>query len=87
MNNDILLKIEEYAGYFLSFKEIASLVDIDADIFTDTDSDEYKAYFKGKTLAKLEIRKNIVKLAKHGSPQAEQLADKYISDQELSEFE
>lgn len=87
MNDDILQKIEEYAGYFLTFKEIASLTGIEADVFNDTESEEYKAYFKGKTISKLEIRKNIVKLAKHGSPQAEQLTDKYISDQELSEYE
>lgn len=87
MDDELLLKIEEYAGYFLTFKEIASLTGIEADVFNDAESSEYKAYFKGKTLAKLEIRKNIVKLAKHGSPQAEQLTDKYISDQELSEYE
>lgn len=87
MNDELLLKIEEYAGYFLTFKEIASLTGIEAEVFNDEESNEYRAYFKGKTLAKLEIRKNIVKLAKHGSPQAEQLADKFISDQELSEYE
>lgn len=80
-------QIQEYAGYFLSCKEIAALLDIDPDVFRDTDSPEYKAYYKGKTEAKLQIRKNIVKLAKHGSPQAEQLAEKYMSDQELSELD
>ena len=87
MNDDILLRIEEYAGYFLTFKEIATLVNIDPELFDDTEGDAYKAYFKGKTIAKLEIRKNIIKLAKHGSPQAEQLAEKFIYDQKLSELE
>ena len=85
--NEHLKLIEEYAGYFLSFHEIASITDINRDVFYDKESEEYKAYYRGKTLAKLEIRKNIIKLAKHGSPQAEQLADKYINDQQLSELD
>lgn len=85
-NNEVLAQIEEYADYFLTFKEIAVLVGVDVEVFQDTDSEEYTAYYKGKTLAKLEIRKNIIKMARHGSPQAEQLADKYITNQELEEL-
>jgi hypothetical protein len=33
----------------------------------------------------LELRKKIVKMALHGSPQAEMLVNQFIEDQEISE--
>jgi len=62
---------------------------VDYDTFRKTarncKSEIYKAYMKGRTQVKLEIRKNVIYLAKIGSPQAEILADKYIVDQKIAE--
>lgn len=82
-------EIEELAGLFLTADEIAILLDIDVDLFMKTIHTKkgpiYKAYFKGKTRSKKQIRENVVKLARNGSPQAEEMVDGYIIAQ--SQFE
>ncbi len=88
--NEIQLKdIEELAGLFLCPEEIAILVDIDADQFLEAVSRKrgpaYMAYFRGKTLSKKEIHANVIKMAKHGSPQAEELAREMIQEQNTAE--
>jgi hypothetical protein len=84
-------RIEEYAGLFLSYDEIAVLLEKDAEEFcaaVKTKNDKaYLAYFRGKTKSKIEIRKNVIKMARHGSPQAELMANQYMSDQLISETE
>jgi len=89
INQEQLDLIEEYASNFLSFEEISIFLDIDYDIFLklvkNKKNSVYEAYFRGKTKTKLEIRRNIVKMAKHGSPQAEQFVEKFIVEQEISE--
>jgi len=89
LTNEQLNLIEEYSSFFMTVDEIAVLIGVDVTEFTEAiqrrKSKVHLAYKKGQTLTKLEIRKNVVKLAKHGSPQAELLADKYMTDQELKE--
>lgn len=84
-----LSKIEEYAGLFLSYEEIAILLDKDCETFgaavKSKKSTVYKAYMKGKTMTKLEIRRKVVKMAMHGSPNAEEMVNQYITDQEVTE--
>lgn len=86
-----LKKVKEYASLFLSLDDIAILLEKDADSFRDEFRDKfgelYKAYRYGQVISKKELRIPVIKMAKHGSPQAELLADKYISEQILSELD
>lgn len=89
LNEQQLQEIEELAGLFLNPDEIAILLDIDTDAFIASLQDKkslvYKHYFRGKTTSKKNIRQNVIRMARHNSPQAEELADTYISSQ--SQFE
>ena len=84
-----LKDIEDLAGLFLSPEEIAILIDVDEDEFTNLVAAKkgpvYTAYFRGKTLSKRDIHANVVKMAKHGSPQAEELAREMIVQQKSAE--
>ena len=91
LSQDILLRVEEYAGLFLFPEEIAVMIEIPYDDFArllkNKKSPAYLAYMKGKTTSKMQIRKNIISMARNGSPQAEMLAGKFISDQAIAETE
>lgn len=86
-----LTTLEEYAASLLSPKEIAILLGIDPDVrqmfvtkcLRSEGSQEYEAYHKGRLTTKLALRRNIIKLAKAGSPAAEPLAEKYLAEQHL----
>lgn len=88
---DQLEKVEEYAAQFLTYQDIAILLKVDVNKFisrvTERNSLEWLAYERGKITSKAEIRRNIVKLAKHGSSQAEAMVEKFIDDQRISEIE
>lgn len=85
LSDSELNKIQELAGLFLTPDEIAVSMDLDIVSFEkllkNTKSKAYLAYLKGKTESKIAIRQNVIKMAKHGSPQAEELAERYISEQ------
>jgi hypothetical protein len=89
LNETQLKEVEELAGLFLEPEEIAVLMDIDADMFQDAISKKaghaWQAYFKGKTISKKEIHANVVKLARLGSPQAEELVTQMIHKQITAE--
>lgn len=89
LNAEQLVKIRELAALFLTYHEIASLMDLDTDemleVFRDQSGPAYKAYFKGKTESKKEIREKVILLARKGSPQAEELVSEYIQSQYLHE--
>lgn len=89
LNESQLSELEELAGLFLEPEEIAVLLGIDADEFKDEISNKngpvWLAYFKGRTVSKKEIHANVVKLAKHGSPQAEELVAQMIQKQLTAE--
>ncbi len=89
LTDDQLKEIEELSGLFLSPREIAILMDLDGDWFAETIQScsglAYQAYFKGKTLSKKMIHENVIKMAKHGSPQAEELARDMIVQQKIEE--
>ena len=84
-----LADIEELAGLFLTPNEIAILLDLDFDSFIQSlqnkKSPAYKHYFRGKTTSKKTIRQKVIKMAHHGSPQAEEMANEYIATQNLFE--
>lgn len=89
LNAEQLEKIRELSALFLTYHEIASLLELDTEelleVFRDQQSPAYKAYFKGKTESKKEIREKVILLAKKGSPQAEELVSDYIESQYLHE--
>ena len=89
LNNEQLLQLQEYAAALMSITEIGILMDIPPVARTqfkvkctkDEDSPLYEAFHKGRLTTKLELRQNIIKLAKAGSPAAEPLAIKFINEQ------
>lgn len=87
--DDVLKSIEELAGLFLAPREIAILLDLDGEDLSERIASGYgpvyKAYFRGKTISKKLIHENIVKMARHGSPQAEELAREMIVQQNSAE--
>lgn len=88
-SEEILKQVEELSGVFLTPEEISMLASIDYSEFSRQirlkKGDLYIAYFRGKTIAKKEIHQNIVRLAKQGSPLAEDLAHKMMINQEIAE--
>lgn len=89
LNEEQLQEIEELAGLFLEPEEIAVLMDLEINAFLHQielkKGAVYISYFRGKTQSKKEIHENVVKMAKHGSPQAEELAKHFIDKQKLAE--
>jgi hypothetical protein len=89
LSEEQLNQIYTNAGIFLSPEEIAVLLDLDVHQFISEIKSKkgliYIHYMKGKTLTKKEIRENVLKMARHGSPQAEELAEKYMSEQKIAE--
>ena len=90
-NKTQLNDIAEYASLFFSPVEIAVLIEVNIEDFCDEIRDLNSiaswAYFKAKYLQEAEIRKQVIKLAKRGSPQAEDLANKYILIQTSNEID
>ena len=89
LTEEQLERVYEYAGLFLSPEEIAVLIKAEVtDFIREVKSKTgpvYLQYMRGKTESKRAIRENVVKMAKHGSPQAEDLAEKYMSEQKIAE--
>ena len=89
LTDELLQQVHDNAALFLSPEEIDVLLDLDVSRFCAEIKSKkglvYTRYMKGKTESKKAIRENVVKMAKHGSPQAEELAEKYISEQKIAE--
>ena len=89
LTDEQLALVEEMSEALMPPKEIAILIGLtvnDIDSFaehckTHLNSALYMAFQKGRLKTKLELRKTIIKLAKHGSPAAEPIAEKYIREQ------
>jgi hypothetical protein len=89
LTEEQLKEIEELAGLFLEPDEIAVLTNIDIEYFDQQlerkKGEVYIAYLRGKTQSKRDIHQNIIKMAKHGSPQAEELANLLFDKQKSAE--
>ncbi len=91
MNDEQLQLLEDYASALLTPSEIAVLLDIPVNARktfnvrcrTHEGSAEYEAFHRGRLTTKLELRRNIIKLAKAGSPAAEPLAERFLQEQNL----
>jgi hypothetical protein len=88
---EMLDKIKECGGLFLSVRETGVILNLDPVKFLEdmeySSGMPYMAYFTGKTLSKYELRQKTIALAKMGSPPAQVLAEKYIIDQQTQEYE
>ncbi len=86
-----LQQVEAMAEALMPPQDIAILIGIAAEQYDCfrlhclewTSNDIYAAYQRGRLRTKLALHQNVVKLAKVGSPQAEELAEKYIAAQNL----
>jgi hypothetical protein len=89
LSDDQLLEIERLSALLLNPDEIAVMIHVDIDLFLEQISlksgEIYHAYFRGKTITKKEIHDNVLKMAKRGSPQAEEMARQMIIQQNSSE--
>ena len=89
LTDEQLEQLEEYAAALMNVSEISILLDIPTDernrfkvmCLQDDNSPLYKSFHKGRLTTKLELRRNIIKLAKAGSPAAEPLAIRFIKEQ------
>lgn len=88
-NEELLLKIEEYAGLLTSISDIAILLDLNEDELRDDITNKITTvslrYRKAKAATELELRRQEIDLAKLGSPIAIDLVQKYKLTQQLSE--
>ena len=84
-----LEEIKELSALLLEPEEIAVLMNIDiVSFFYEIESRKgkaYQAYFTGKTETKKTILENVIKMARHGSPQAEELTKEFMNKQKLAE--
>lgn len=91
LNDEQIIQIEEMSGALLPANEIAillNLTEIERMLFCEVvrshvNSPIYMAFHRGRLTTKFELRKTVIKLAKHGSPAAEPIAERYISEQLL----
>ncbi len=83
--------VRGHAMDLLTWKDIAYLMAIDVDEFKEEffkrKSRLYIAYQTGVVERKKMLRKPVLKMAEHGSPQAEIIADKLMTEQKLSELD
>jgi len=84
-------QVKDHARDLLTWKDIAYLMGIDLDDFKNEfykgKSKLHIAYQVGIVERKKALRKPVLKMAENGSPQAEIIADKLMSEQTLSELD
>jgi hypothetical protein len=89
LTEDQIQKIEQYAAALLPPSDIAVLIEIETcyyELFKQKclawiGSREYSAFHRGRLKTKSELYSNVVRLAKAGSPIAEELATRHIREQ------
>ncbi len=88
-NEELLLRIEEYAGLLTTINDMAVLLNIDEDTLRDDITNKSSVvslrYRKAKAATELELRRQEIELAKLGSPIAIELVQKHKMTQQLSE--
>lgn len=92
LTDEHLARLREYAAALLTPQEIAVLLGIspgERKAFcvrcrSHEGDPVYEAFHLGRLTTKLELRTNIIKLAKAGSPAAEPLAEKFLREQNLN---
>ena len=89
LNDDEQQQLEEWASLYLTVDEIAILLDVNVDElrreFKNSNSNNSKAYHRGKLQTTLALRRQTKLFAEKGSPQAEQMMQDFSAKQKLSE--
>ena len=91
LTDDQIKQVEEMAAALLPASEITILLGLspeERNLFCEmvknhVNSPVYMAFHTGRLTTKFELRKTVIKLAKHGSPAAEPIAEKYLKEQML----
>jgi predicted DNA-binding protein YlxM (UPF0122 family) len=90
LTDEQFVKIEQYASVFFSLKEIALLLEVNSDDFLESASSEnsqiYKKYEAARLKSEYELRTEIVKMAKMGSPAAQTEALKIIAKNNINQI-
>lgn len=77
MTEENLNMLEELGKCQMPLEKVALIVQVPAEelsrLMSDTNSDAYKRYMRGKLLAEFEVRKTIYNLAIQNSSQAQEL--------------
>ena len=89
LTDEQIQQIQDMSAALLPADEIAILLKLpaeDRDLFVQITKNHktdpiYNAFHFGRLSTKLELRKTVIKLAKHGSPAAEPIAERYIREQ------
>ncbi len=91
MTDEQLNEIERLAGLFIKPADIALIVGLTAKdlegMINFPQTDEFKAYYKGKLISMAELRKSVITLAKQGSSPAQSLAAKMLDDMNMDELD
>lgn len=81
---ELSIAIEKYAGLFMSPLQVATICEIEVDLFSmqlkEVDSPIFKAYYKGYYTTVAELRETIIGQAKAGSSPAQTQAIKMMND-------
>lgn len=87
---ELLQQVEEFAGLMFSRDEIADIIDIDRQRFTemvtDKEDDVQKAFRRGRLLREAQVRKSIFDLAGNGSSPAQAFAAKLIENAKMEDL-
>lgn len=88
-SSDILTQIEKMASLYMTISDIATVIDVPAEVLrrdiNAKGSDAEKAYTRGKVSTKIELRKQEIMLAKVGSPLALENSRRAFLDMEDDE--
>lgn len=89
--DDELTQIADHAADLLTWKDIAFLMDFDLELFRqdffNENSNVHRVYHKAVAIRKKALRKPVLKMAEHGSPQAEIIVTKLLQDQQITELD
>jgi len=88
LTEQLMKDIQEYSSLMFSRDEIAEILELQADDFSemlDTNDDAYKALRKGRLIQEAKLRKAIFDLAANGSSPAQTLAAAMITDAKMTD--
>ena len=88
LTEQLMKDIQEYSSLMFSRDEIAEILELQSDDFSemlDTNDDAYKALRKGRLIQEAKLRKAIFDLAANGSSPAQTLAAAMITDAKMTD--
>lgn len=84
---DQLVQVKELAALFFTPREIAIMMEWDAELFTNDceimGNPAYESFYAGRLQAEVDLRKGILKMAKAGSSPAQTMAMELLKQSTL----